>query len=346
MSPLWLLALLALTPGVPGGPEVCPGVCPSVCPGCPGVHPAVSPAVCPGCPGVCPGPALPLPVPDGLSRLRPVPPGTLPELLRRFPVLALLRSPGGSGHRAQELRALELVAQALEPRGVGFGIVDTDTEPELAREWGLAGRWRLALLRGHSVTEYPGELAVPALLRFLSQVLPQQLRDFGDIEEEPEGTGDCWGQRREDAMLGTPIVAFAVGDDPDGFEFVETLREVAQDRRDQPDFSILWIDPGDFPGLVPIWEDTFDIDLSRPQLGVVNGTDLASSVWLDMEDEEDLPGPEEVLEWLQEVLEGDTGDGEDEEDDDDDDDEDYDDHDDEDEDDEEDEDDDDEVDAD
>ncbi|XP_054151046.1 calsequestrin-1-like [Melozone crissalis] len=144
-------------------------------------------------------------------------------------------------------------------------------------------------------------------------------------------------------MHGTPIVAFAVGDDLDGFEFVETLREVAQHRRDQPGFSILWIDPGDFPGLVPIWEDTFDIDLSRPQLGVVNGTDLASSVWLDMEDEEDLPGPEEVLEWLQEVLEGDTGDGEDEEDDDDDDDEDYDDHDDEDN---EDEDDDDEVDAD
>ncbi|KAM6999283.1 calsequestrin-1 [Passerculus sandwichensis] len=125
---------------------------------------------------------------------------------------------------------------------------------------------------------------------------------------------------QEDALHGTPIVAFAVGDDPDGFEFVETLREVAQDRRDQPGFSVLWIDPADFPGLVPTWEDTFDIDLSRPQLGVVNGTDLASSVWLDMEDEEDLPGPEEVLEWLQEVLEGDTGDGEDEEDDDDEDD--------------------------
>uniref|UniRef100_A0A8C3MXB1 Calsequestrin n=1 Tax=Geospiza parvula TaxID=87175 RepID=A0A8C3MXB1_GEOPR len=115
-------------------------------------------------------------------------------------------------------------------------------------------------------------------------------------------------------MDGTPIVAFAEGDDPDGFEFLETLREVAQDRRDQPDFSILWIDPRDFPGLVPTWEDTFDIDLSRPQLGVVNATDPASSVWLDMEDEEDLPGPEEVLEWLQEVLEGDTGDGEDEDD--------------------------------
>ncbi|XP_057898896.1 calsequestrin-1 [Melospiza georgiana] len=132
-----------------------------------------------------------------------------------------------------------------------------------------------------------------------------------------QSTAGSW----EDALHGTPIVAFAVGDDPDGFEFVETLREVAQDRRDQPGFSILWIDPGDFPGLVPTWEDTFDIDLSRPQLGVVNGTDLASSVWLDMEDEEDLPGPEEVLEWLQEVLEGDTGDGEDEEDDDDEDDE-------------------------
>ncbi|XP_077048007.1 uncharacterized protein LOC143696200 [Agelaius phoeniceus] len=255
----------------------------------------------------------------------------------------------------------------------------------------------------------------------------QQLRDFGDTEEEPEGPGGCQGQRRpsipssppgastppssssppstprvplrefraqsaaeswEDALHGTPIVAFADGDDPDGFEFVETLREVAQDRRDQPDFSILWIDPGLFPGvtggghphsppgalsplspplgqaltplsppltpvsplslpqLVPTWEDTFDIDLTRPQLGVVNASDLASSVWLDMEDEEDLPGPEEVLEWLQEVLEGDTGDGEEEDDDDDDDEDEDDDNDDEDEDDEDDDDDDDEVDAD
>ncbi|RMC22712.1 hypothetical protein DUI87_00279 [Hirundo rustica rustica] len=68
--------------------------------------------------------------------------------------------------------------------------------------------------------------------------------------------------------------------------------------------------------LVPSWEDTFDIDLSRPQLGVLNGTDYASSVWLDTEDEEDLPGPEEVLEWLQEVLDGDTGDSDDDDDDD------------------------------
>uniref|UniRef100_A0A8U7NXX7 Calsequestrin n=1 Tax=Corvus moneduloides TaxID=1196302 RepID=A0A8U7NXX7_CORMO len=111
---------------------------------------------------------------------------------------------------------------------------------------------------------------------------------------------------------GIHIVAFAEGDDPDGFEFLETLKEVARDKRGDPKFSILWIDPDDFPLLVPSWEDTFDIDLSRPQLGVVNGTDPAGSVWMDMEDEEDLPGPEEVLEWLEEVLEGEFGDDEDE----------------------------------
>lgn len=37
---------------------------------------------------------------------------------------------------------------------------------------------------------------------------------------------------------------------PDGFEFLEILKDVAQDNTDNPDLSILWIDPEDFP-LVP-----------------------------------------------------------------------------------------------
>lgn len=36
----------------------------------------------------------------------------------------------------------------------------------------------------------------------------------------------------------------------DGFEFLEILKDVAQDNTDNPDLSIIWIDPGDFP-LVP-----------------------------------------------------------------------------------------------
>ena len=34
---------------------------------------------------------------------------------------------------------------------------------------------------------------------------------------------------------------------PDGFEFLETLKAVAQDNTENPDLSIIWIDPDDFP---------------------------------------------------------------------------------------------------
>ena len=37
------------------------------------------------------------------------------------------------------------------------------------------------------------------------------------------------------------------GSPQDGFEFLETLKAVAQDNTDNPDLSIIWIDPDDFP---------------------------------------------------------------------------------------------------
>lgn len=33
----------------------------------------------------------------------------------------------------------------------------------------------------------------------------------------------------------------------DGYEFMEILKDVAQDNTDNPDLSIIWIDPEDFP---------------------------------------------------------------------------------------------------
>lgn len=34
---------------------------------------------------------------------------------------------------------------------------------------------------------------------------------------------------------------------PDGYEFLEILKQVARDNTDNPDLSIVWIDPDDFP---------------------------------------------------------------------------------------------------
>uniref|UniRef100_A0A6Q2YKD1 Calsequestrin n=1 Tax=Esox lucius TaxID=8010 RepID=A0A6Q2YKD1_ESOLU len=111
---------------------------------------------------------------------------------------------------------------------------------------------------------------------------------------EPHSMYETW----EDDINGEHIVAFAEEDDPDGFEFLEILKEVARENTDNPDLSIIWIDPDNFPLLVPYWERTFDIDLGSPQIGVVDVKD-ADSVWLDMDDDEDMPTAIELEDWIE-----------------------------------------------
>ncbi|KAG7221438.1 hypothetical protein INR49_017207, partial [Caranx melampygus] len=89
---------------------------------------------------------------------------------------------------------------------------------------------------------------------------------------EPHSMYEIW----EDDIDGEHIVAFAEEDDPDGFEFLEILKEVARENTDNPNLSIIWIDPDNFPLLVPYWEKTFRIDLSSPQIGVVDVEDVSN----------------------------------------------------------------------
>uniref|UniRef100_A0A8K9WQC4 Calsequestrin n=1 Tax=Oncorhynchus mykiss TaxID=8022 RepID=A0A8K9WQC4_ONCMY len=114
---------------------------------------------------------------------------------------------------------------------------------------------------------------------------------------EPHSMYETW----EDDIDGEHIVAFAEEDDPDGFEFLEILKEVARENTDNPDLSIIWIDPDDFPLLVPYWEKTFGIDLGSPQIGVVDVED-ADSVWMEMDDDEDMPTADELEDWIEDVL--------------------------------------------
>jgi len=81
---------------------------------------------------------------------------------------------------------------------------------------------------------------------------------------------------------------------------------VARDNTHNPDLSIVWIDPDNFPmvtkisldrcmtklsqilflkpplyahflsQLIPYWEKTFKVDLFRPQIGIVNVTDVSA----------------------------------------------------------------------
>uniref|UniRef100_A0A8C1BQE8 Calsequestrin n=2 Tax=Cyprinus carpio TaxID=7962 RepID=A0A8C1BQE8_CYPCA len=116
---------------------------------------------------------------------------------------------------------------------------------------------------------------------------------------EPHSMYEIW----EDDINGQHIVAFAEESDPDGYEFLEILKEVAQENTENPDLSIIWIDPDDFPLMVPYWEKTFRIDLSSPQIGVVDVED-ADSVWMEMDDEENMPTADELDTWIEDVMSG------------------------------------------
>uniref|UniRef100_A0A8C1SAV3 Calsequestrin n=1 Tax=Cyprinus carpio TaxID=7962 RepID=A0A8C1SAV3_CYPCA len=116
---------------------------------------------------------------------------------------------------------------------------------------------------------------------------------------EPHSMYEIW----EDDINGQHIVAFAEESDPDGYEFLEILKEVAQENTEDPDLSIIWIDPDNFPLMVPYWEKTFGIDLSSPQIGVVDVED-ADSVWMEMDEEEDMPTADELDTWIEGVMSG------------------------------------------
>ncbi|XP_077356249.1 calsequestrin-1b [Festucalex cinctus] len=131
---------------------------------------------------------------------------------------------------------------------------------------------------------------------------------------QPHSMYEIW----EDDIDGEHIVAFAEEDDPDGFEFLEILKEVARENTDNPNLSIIWIDPDNFPLLVPYWEKTFRIELSSPQIGVVDVED-ADSVWMEMDDHNEMPSADELERWIEDVLSGKIDPDDDDEDEDDDD---------------------------
>ncbi|TSU62999.1 Calsequestrin-2 [Bagarius yarrelli] len=264
---------------------------------------------------------------------------------------------------------LEMAAQVLQDKDIGFGMVDSDKDAKVAKKLGLEEESSVYIFKEDRVIEYDGLLSADILVEFLLDLLDDpveiidnalELQAFDRMEEdirligyfknpkseyflafieaaeqfqpfvkffatfdksvakeltlklnevdfyEPfmeeavtipdkphteeelvafinehrrptlrklraEDMFETW----EDDLDGFHIVAFAEEEDPDGFEFLEILKEVARDNTQNPNLSIIWIDPDNFPLLLPYWEKTFKIDLFRPQIGIVNVTDVS-----------------------------------------------------------------------
>ncbi|XP_051566190.1 calsequestrin-2-like isoform X1 [Myxocyprinus asiaticus] len=319
---------------------------------------------------------------DMLCLFYHAPPPTTKELQKQFQMTELV---------------LELAAQVLEEKDIGFGMADSQKDAKVAKKLGMHEEGRVYVFKKDRVIEFDGLLSADIIVEFLLDLLDDpvevidnalELRAFDRMEEDIKLIGFFMSQdsehfkafheaaeqfqpfikffatfeksvakeltlkmnevdfyepfmeepitipdkphsekelvafiskhRRptlrklraedmfetwEDNLNGIHIVAFAEEEDPDGFEFLEVLKEVARDNTHNPDLSILWIDPDNFPLLIPYWEKTFKVDLFRPQIGVVNVTD-ADSVWLEIPDDEDLPSTEELENWIEDVLAG------------------------------------------
>ncbi|XP_017312387.1 calsequestrin-2 [Ictalurus punctatus] len=340
---------------------------------------------------------------DGKDRVLNINERNYKKALKKYDMLCLLyHEPLPTDRELQQQfhmreMVLELAAQILEDRDIGFGLVDSHKDAKVAKKLGLEEEGSIYVFKDERVIEFDGELSADTLVEFLLDLLedavelissPMEQRAFERMDEDIRLIGYFKGKdsehykafqgaaerfqpyvkffatfdkgvakqltlkmnevdfyepfmdepvtipdkpnseneivafvnrhRRptlrklraedmfetwEDDMDGIHIVAFAEEEDPDGYEFLEILKDVARDNTKNPDLSIMWIDPDDFPLLTSYWEKTFKVDLFRPQIGVVNVTD-ADSVWLTIPNDEALPTAEELEDWIEDVLSG------------------------------------------
>nr|BAG57061.1 unnamed protein product [Homo sapiens] len=315
---------------------------------------------------------LNFPTYDGKDRVVSLSEKNFKQVLKKYDLLCLYYHEPVSSDKVTQKQfqlkeiVLELVAQVLEHKAIGFVMVDAKKEAKLAKKLGFDEEGSLYILKGDRTIEFDGEFAADVLVEFLLDLIEDpveiissklEVQAFERIEDYIKLIGffksedsEYYKAFEEAAEHFQPYIKFfatfdkgvakklslkmnevdfyepfmdepiAIPNKPytDGYEFLEILKQVARDNTDNPDLSILWIDPDDFPLLVAYWEKTFKIDLFRPQIGVVNVTD-ADSVWMEIPDDDDLPTAEELEDWIEDVLSGKINTEDDDEDDDDDD---------------------------
>ncbi|TFJ98260.1 natural cytotoxicity triggering receptor 3 [Platysternon megacephalum] len=141
---------------------------------------------------------------DGIDRVVDVNAKNYKSVLKKFSVLALLyHEPVGDDKASQkqfelEELILELAAQVLEEKGVGFGLVDSEKDAAVAKKLGLTEEDSVYVFKEDEMIEYDGEFAADTLVEFLLDVLEdpvefiegdRELQAFDNIEDEPKLIG-------------------------------------------------------------------------------------------------------------------------------------------------------------
>jgi hypothetical protein len=101
---------------------------------------------------------------------------------------------------------------------------------------------------------------------------------------------------------GYVVPVFAVTKTEEGNHFFSVVKSLAKQFEKNEEVSFVWIDPEPFPAMVDYWSRSFNIDPSKPTLGVVN-VHKQTSAW--------FPRPSDgvydqslLKKWLKNVLQG------------------------------------------
>lgn len=107
------------------------------------------------------------------------------------------------------------------------------------------------------------------------------------------------------AIDGTGFVVpvFAVTTTEDGNHFFSLVKSLAKHFEKNRNVSFVWIDPQPFPSMVEYWRRSFNIDPTKPTLGVVN-VHKQTSAWYPRPTEEDTYKQTELKKWINNVLNG------------------------------------------
>ncbi|CAL8308541.1 unnamed protein product [Merluccius merluccius] len=152
---------------------------------------------------------------DGKDRVLDVHARNYKKALRRYDMLCLFYHaplPASKGLQKQfqmtEL-VLELTAQVLEDKDIGFGMVDAQKDAEVAWKLGLEEVGSLYVFKDDRVIEFDGELSADTLVEFLLDVLEDpvelisnamELRAFERMEEDIRLIGFFKGEDSPEMM--------------------------------------------------------------------------------------------------------------------------------------------------
>jgi len=112
-----------------------------------------------------------------------------------------------------------------------------------------------------------------------------------------EDIHDTWSTKVE----GYLVTAFVRLDTNDGVQFFSLVKSLAKRYADNKKLHFLWVDPDPFPTMRDYWQNSYNIDVNSPAIGVIEPK-LSKSSWFEKKGKETKL--RHLQQWVEDILAG------------------------------------------